>query len=73
MLQVSEILVSRLGFLRYEHFIPVTTDESGTNSGGLDGTVLHCIACCIFHIISIPFNCSDTALAVAETMIRGES
>ena len=35
-----------------------------------------CIACCIFHIISIPFNCSDTALAalaVAETMIRGES
>ena len=30
-----------------------------------------CIACCIFHIISIPFNCSDTALAVAETMIIG--
>ena len=23
-----------------------------------------CIACCIFHIISIPFNCSDTALAI---------
>ena len=23
-----------------------------------------CVACCIFHIISIPFNCSDTALRV---------
>ena len=23
-----------------------------------------CIACCIFHIISIPFNCLDTALRV---------
>ena len=28
-----------------------------------------CIACYIFHIISIPFNCSDTALRVAEAMI----
>ena len=28
-----------------------------------------CIACCIFHITSIPFNCSDTALRVAEAMI----
>ena len=27
------------------------------------------IACCIFHIISIPFNCSDTALRVAEAMV----
>ena len=26
-------------------------------------------ACCIFHIISIPFNCSDTALRVAKAMI----
>ena len=26
-----------------------------------------CIACCIFHII--PFNCSDTALGVAEATI----
>ena len=25
--------------------------------------------CCIFHIISIPFNCSDTAIRVAKTMI----
>ena len=30
-----------------------------------------CIACCIFHIISIPFNCSDTALGVAEAMMIG--
>ena len=28
-----------------------------------------CIACCIFHIISIPFNCSDTAIRVAKTII----
>ena len=28
-----------------------------------------CIACCIFHIISIPFNCSDTVLRVNEAMI----
>ena len=27
------------------------------------------IACCIFHIMSIPFNCSDTALSVTEAMI----
>ena len=26
-------------------------------------------ACCIFHIRSIPFNCSDTALRVAKAMI----
>ena len=28
-----------------------------------------CVACCIFHIISIPFDYSDTALRVAEAMI----
>ena len=28
-----------------------------------------CISCCIFHIISIPFNCTDTALRVPEAMI----
>ena len=28
-----------------------------------------CIAFCIFHIISIPFNCSDTAARVAKAMI----
>ena len=31
--------------------------------------VLSCIACCIFHIISIPFNCSNTTLRVAKAMI----
>ena len=29
----------------------------------------YCIACCIFHIISIPFNCSDTALGVTDAKI----
>ena len=28
-----------------------------------------CIACCIFDIINIPFNCGDTALRVAEAMV----
>ena len=28
-----------------------------------------CIACCIFHIISIPFNCSDKALRVTDAKI----
>ena len=27
------------------------------------------IACCIFHIISVPFNCSDTALRVTDAKI----
>ena len=27
-----------------------------------------CIACCIFHIISIPFNCSDTTLGVTKAI-----
>ena len=31
--------LGRLGFLPYEHFINVTTDESGMNSGGPDGIV----------------------------------
>ena len=30
---------------------------------------LSCFACCVFHIISIPFNCSDTALRVAKFMV----
>ena len=28
-----------------------------------------CIVCCVFHIISIPFNCSDTALRVTDAKI----
>ena len=31
--------------------------------------VSSCIACCILHIISIPFNCSDTALRVTDAKI----
>ena len=60
----TEISVSGLEILPYEHFIPVTGVNGGMNSGGPDGFVLHC--CCIFHIISIPFNCSDTALRVTD-------
>ena len=69
---VSEISVSRIGILPHEHFIPLTADESGMNySGGPDGIVLHCLL--YFHIISIPFNSSDTGLGVAETINRRES
>ena len=49
----------------YEHFIPVTGMNGRMNSGSLNS----CIACCNFHIISIPFNCSDTALRLTEAMI----
>ena len=28
-----------------------------------------CIASCIFHIISIPFNCSDAALRITDGKI----
>ena len=31
---------------------------------------LSCIVCCIFNIISILFNCSDTATRVAKAMVR---
>ena len=55
------ISVSGLEILPHEHFSPV----NGMNSGGPEAS--SCIACCIFHII--PFNCSDTALRVAEAMI----
>ena len=49
----------------YEHFSPVT----GMKAGWILVVWMACIACCIFHIISIPFNCSDTALRVAKAMI----
>ena len=65
---VPEISVNGLKILLYEHFIPVT---------GMNGEMIilavrmasSCIACCIFHIISIPFNCSDTALRVSDGKI----
>ena len=31
------------------------------------------VACCIFHIMSIPFNCRDTVLRVAEAMIGAKA
>ena len=40
---VPEISVSGLEILPYEHFIPVTGMNGGMNSGGPDGTVLHCL------------------------------
>ena len=40
---VPEISVSGLEILPYEHFIPVTQMNGGTNSGGPDGIVLHCL------------------------------
>ena len=58
--------VSRLEILPYEHFSLVTLDESRINSGGPNAIFLPCLL--YFHIISIPFNCSDTALRVAEAM-----
>ena len=64
---VPEISVSGLEILPYEHFIPVT----GMNIGIILAVRMasSCIACCIFLIISIPFNCSDTALRVTDGKI----
>ena len=39
----TEISVSGLEILPYEHFIPVTGMNGGMNSGGPDGIVLHCL------------------------------
>ena len=55
-------------------FQPSYRDESGFNSSL---RLCHRAArmassffpCCIFHIISIPFNCSDTAIRVAKALI----
>ena len=33
------------------------------------GMASSCFACCIFHIISIKFNYSDTAISVAKAMV----
>ena len=48
---------------------PGYPDESGMNSGGPDGVVLHCLLSFSHHKPSIPFNCSDTALGVAKVMV----
>ena len=39
----TEISVSRLEILPYEHFIPVTRMKGGMNSGGPDSIILHCL------------------------------
>ena len=64
---VFEISVTGLEILPYEHFSPVT----GKKAECILAVQMEssCIACYIFHIISIPFNCGDTALRVAEAMI----
>ena len=64
---VTEILVSGLEILPYEHFIPVTGMNGGMNSGGPDGIVLHCLLYFPYH--KHPINCSDTALRVTEAMM----
>ena len=45
----TEISVSGLEILPYEHFIPVTGMNGGMNSGGPDGIVLHCLLCFPHH------------------------
>ena len=63
---VPKISVSWLEILPYKH---------SRLPGWMAGWILavwmasSCIACCIFHIISIPFNCSDTALRVTDAKI----
>ena len=64
--------------LPYQHFRPVNRMNviagcrmhSGVPDHGM-ASLRHrySIACCIFYIISIPFNCRDTVLRVAEAMI----
>ena len=58
------VSVTGLEILPYEYFSPVTGKKAGCILAVQMAS--SCIACCIFHIISIPFNCSDTAWRVAE-------
>ena len=51
----------------YEHFSPVNRMKVGWILAVWMAS--SCISCFIFQIISIPFNCSDTALRVPEAMI----
>ena len=55
------ISVSGLKFLPYaEHFSPVTQMKAGWVLAARMSSS-SCIACCVFHVISITFNSSDTA------------
>ena len=56
-----------LEILAYEHFSPVTGMKAWWILASWMASSR--IACNIFHFISIPFNCSDTALKVAKAMI----
>ena len=70
---VPEISVSGLEILPYQHFRPVNRMNviAGCILAFRMASLRHrySIACCIFHIISIPFNCRDTVLRDAEAMI----
>ena len=61
------VSVTGLEILPYEYFSPVTGKKAGCILAVQMAS--SCIACCIFHIISIPFNCSDTALRVTDAKI----
>ena len=64
---VLGISVRGLKILPYEHFSPVTGMKAGWILAAR--MALSCIAYCVFHIISIPFNCIDTALRVVKAMV----
>lgn len=61
------ILVSVLKILPYEHFSPVTGMKAGWILAARMAS--SCTAYCVFHLISIPFNCIDTALRVVKAMV----
>ena len=63
----TKFSASGLEILPYEHFIPAT----GWTAGWILAVRMasSCTTCCIFHIISIPFNSCDTALTVTYAKI----
>ena len=63
----TEVSVSGLEILPWEHFSPVT----GMKAGWIVAVQMasSSIDCCIFHIIGIRLNSNDTTLRVAEVMI----
>ena len=62
----TKISVSGLEILPCEHFSPVNGMKAGALAVRMASS---CVVCFIFHIISIPFNCSDAALRVTKAMI----
>ena len=65
----TEISVSGMQILPWEHFSPVT----GMKAGWILAVRMasSCIDCCIFHIIGIRLNISDTTLRVTEVYMIG--